>query len=199
MKKIQKIEVVGLGEIELYGLKPQQQEFKPVNEAGEELTKKTKEAGKYATYVYVDESDKEYSSDEVFYNVGGKIIQKVKKTEKINDFDIVEKSDILGDFMSDGYYICDCSETTLKNWDKEVGQDKAISFVLKKSSRGLKFHRAYVLKFQNHLVLFAGAGKISDGIKEFEKLKENKKDVEVSISGLKDVVEVKAEELVITI
>lgn len=189
MRKINVIELIGLGEIKLYTLKPKEIEFEAVSKEGLRLEKKQKEKGTRGTYVWLDDKGKEYNNSEVFYSVGKSKVQKVKKTDKVN-FDIVEKIDFLGNFMSNSYYICDCNDTLLKRWDKEIG-DKAITFPLHKSSVGLKFERAYVFKFMKHLILIAGRGNISEGIKEFETLKNSAKKSKM----IKEVIEIPAEQL----
>lgn len=182
-------EVVGLGEINLISINQKFPEFKPVSKEGKELTAKREGS---LTYYWIDDEEKKYNESDVFYLVGDKKVQKIKKSEKIENFEIVDKTEILGNFMSDSYYICDVSDTLRKRWNKEIGEDKAITFIFKKSSRGLKFHRAFVFQFQSVLILVSGLGYVSEGIKEYTLMK---KASEKAKKVINDVIEIKASDL----
>jgi hypothetical protein len=187
MRNTQTLEIKDIGEVKLYPIKVARQEFKPINESGEEL--KSKRIGEASHLIYVDKAEKEYEKENIFYLVGKNKVQKILRTEKVNAFKIVDKMEVF-DFLAEDYAILDYSETTLKNFEREIG-DKAIKFVIKKSSTGFKFDIAYIFKFQNRLIMYSGFGLISEGLKNFNLMKQTEK---VS-KTIKDTIEIKCEDL----
>lgn len=191
MRKTNTFEVKDIGEFSTYPIKQKSKEFKAVNQEGEEIKKEVKEKGNSAIYVWVDSKGNEYKEEKVFYDISGKKIQKINKTEKVNNYELCDREEIF-DFVADSYYCLECNETTERNFNRVV-KDKAIRFIFKKSSRGFKFSVAYITKYQKQLLMITGIGKISNGVNEFKKMKQavGKK----AVNKLKNVVEVKAEDL----
>lgn len=182
------IELVGIGEVKTYPIKTIPIEFPRVNKDGKEVKRKTEKTGTSKTF-YEDDEGNRYDESEVFYLVGKKIISKVKRTEKISDFKVCDKMEIF-DFMSDSYSVLDYNTTTQKNFEK-IAKDNAIKFKIKSSSIGMKWDIAYVFKFNGHLVMFKGMGKISDGLKEFADMKQ----AESKSKTIKEEITIKAEDL----
>lgn len=126
----------------------------------------------------------------MFYLIGGKKIQKISRTDKVKDFKITDREDVF-DFIAEDYAILDYSDTTYKNFLREVGENKALKFVLKKSSVGFKMDIAFIFKFQNRLVMYSGMGTITQGLKEFMLIQQAEKKGKT----IKDTIEIKCEEL----
>lgn len=126
----------------------------------------------------------------MFYLVGGKKVQKVNRTEKVNNFKVVDRMEVF-DFLAEDYAVLDYSDTTYKNFLREVGEDKALKFVLKKSSVGYKFDVAFVFKFQNQLVMYSGMGTITEGLNQFKKMKQAEK----KSKTISETIEIKSEEV----
>ena len=187
MKNTQQIEIVNIGDFKIFPIKAERQEFKPINKDGEEL--KSKRIGEPSHLFYVDKTGKEYTKDEVFYAIGNKKVQKISRTEKVNSFKIVEKLEVY-DFLAESYSVLDYSDTTLKNFERDVG-DKAVKFILKKSTTGFKFDVGYILKWNKKLIMISGFGTISEGIKEFTLMKNSEK----KSKTIKETIEIKADEL----
>jgi hypothetical protein len=192
MRKTQSIEVIGIGSFDIYPIKPIEQEFKEITRDGKPLKKVIAEKGTTAKYKWIDSENKEYTKQEVFYDVYGNILQSVKRTEKVKKFDIVSKADIC--LSESTTSILSCDETTIKNFEEKI-KNNAIEFTLKKSTNGFKWVKAYILKMYGQLVLVSGLGNIKEAIKEFEKQDIAKQEMEVIIQK----VEMKADELEIVI
>ena len=188
MRNTQSLEIVGIGDFKVYPIKTTRAEFEPINEQGEVL--KSKRIGEPSHLVYVDKTGKEYEKDEVFYLVGKNKVQKIERTAKVSAFKITDKEEVF-DFLAEDYAILDYSDTTYKNFLKEIGEQKALKFVLKKSSTGLKFDVAFVFKFQNRLVMYSGMGSITNGIKEFLLMKQS----ESKSKTIKDTITIKCEDV----
>jgi hypothetical protein len=183
MKKTNTIEINDIGTLNLYPIKAEQKEFTMCNSEFKPLKKEVDEKGKTTKYKYVDSEGKKYTKDEVGYKVGNNFIQKVKRTEKVVSFKVVDKADIFGNLLSDGYFIADGTDTTIKALESKIQDDKAIEFVYKSSSIGLKWRKGYIYKFQNCFVMSMGLGFITDGVEEYMKQK-------LAVKQLEDLQEV---------
>ena len=96
MKAINSMEILGIGSVRLYNIKTDEKEFEMCNKDLVPLTKVAVEKGKLGTYKYIDNTGKEYSKADVFYNINGRALNKVSRTEKVNKFNIVDKTNIIG-------------------------------------------------------------------------------------------------------
>lgn len=179
MKAINKIEIVGIGNITLLTIKASEKTFNPISKEGKEL--KAKREGSL-TYYWEDSKGNRYERSDVFYEVAGQKVQKVNRTEKVKSFEVVDKLGVY-DFLTDGFYVVGCDETTRGILNKKLNGDKAIRFLLKKSSRGFKWVWAYIIKWGKQFVVYTGKGTITEGVKEFEKLqqKAGKKEIITSV------------------
>ncbi len=188
MRTQQKFQVVGIGNFDLISIKQKPIEFTRVNNEGKEVEKKVKEKGTRTIYMWVDELGKEYQDKDVFYDVVGKKIQKISRTEKVNSFEIIDKTEIYN-LSETKTYLLKCDETTRKNFDEKV-KDSAIKIKgFKKSGVGMNFEIAYIYRSQNEILMITGLGNISKAIKQFKKQKQPNKTISI------DVVEVKSEEV----
>lgn len=194
MKKQQEFQIVGLGSFKTFPIKQKAQEFPRVTNDGKAVEKKAKVTGTKTEYAWFDEEGNEYADSKIFYDIGGKKIQKIKRTEKVVNYETVDKTDMYD--LADGVntYCVDCDETTRGNFDKEIGVGNSVKFVLKKSSTGTKFHIAYLYRSQGIIMMTTGLGSIGKGIKKFCDLKES--EAKVSANPIQsDVVEVSADEI----
>lgn len=190
MRTQQKFQVVGIGSFDLISIKQKPIEFLRVNNEGKEVEKKVKEKGTRTTYMWVDEVGKEYQDKDIFYDVVGKKIQKISRTEKVNNFEIVDKTEIYN-LSETKTYILKCDETTRKNFDEKV-KDSAIKIKgFKKSSVGMSFEIAYIYRSQKEILMITGLGNIGKAIKQFQKQKQADTTKTISI----DVVEIKCDEV----
>lgn len=187
MKNTQTFEIVGIGEVRTFPIKVERKRFPLVNKDGIEVT--SKRSGESSHLVFVTADGNECEKNETFYLVGDKKVNTIARTSKVSKFEIVDREDI-SNFCSESQAILDYSDTTFKNFEREVG-DKAIKFTLKKSSVGEKFDTAYIAKFQGHLVMWSGVGTISEGLKVFQLMKQTEK----VTKQIKDTIEIKAEDI----
>lgn len=187
MRKTNTFEIVGIGEFTRFPITRHKAEYKAINKEGVEVEKHREGT---LTYYWVDNEGNKYSESEVFYAIGDKKVQKVKKTEKVSSYEVVDKTEVY-DFLAEGFAVVDGTETTLRNFNRKVKENEALKFKIKLSSNGLKFDIAYILKWCGSLLMISGGGKISEGIKEFSLMKKT----ESKTKTLKQVIEVSADEL----
>ena len=193
MKKTQQIEVIGIGKFDIYPIKAVEQKYPMVNLSGEEVFKQQVTKSIPSIFKFVDKKGKEYDKTEVFYQVLDNRIQQIKRTEKISRFEIVNKDEIYN-LSESSFSVLNCDETTKRIFDEKV-KNQAISFNIKKSTIGFKFHKAFVLKMFNELVMMTGLGDIKKAITQFKKSKTAKTQTEVILQK----VEVRADDLIIQI
>jgi len=167
------------------------QEFPTITEDGKELTRKSE--GTRTTY-WIDKEGNRYEESDVWYLIGKEKVQKVKRTEKVKSYEVVDKMEALN-LANAKTSVLNYTETTLRNFEREVGMDKAIKFLDKQSSRGLKWVVAYIYRQEGRLVKRNSDDgiSVSDGIREFALMK--KKQEKGKMKVINQVVEVKAEEL----
>lgn len=193
MRKTQSLEVVGIGNFDIYPIKAEEQKFNEVSQDGNLLKKVLVKKGIPAEYVWFDNDKKEYNKEKVYYDVVGNFVQEVKRTEKVKNFEIVDKTEIYN-LSESSISVLNCDETTLLNFEEKI-KDNAIRFNIKKSSRGFKWNKAYLFKMMGVLVLVSGLGDIKKAITEFKKNSQAKEEVNVIVQK----VEIKAEDLEIVI
>ncbi len=194
MKKTQSLEIIGIGNFDVMPIKAEEQKFKEVNSEGKPLKKVLVEKGTPILYEWIDEeTNKKYSKEDVYFDVIGNFVQEIKKSEKIKNFDLVDKMEIYN-LSESSFAVLKCDKTTLLNFEEKV-KDKAIKFNLKKSSRGFKWVKAFILKFENQLVLVSGLGDIKKAIVEFAKNSQAQKEVNVIVQK----VEMRADEIEVII
>ena len=192
MRKTQSIEVVGIGNFNIYPITIKEAEYNKINEQGNILNKKVMVAGTQAKYVYVDNAGTEYPSEKVFTDFNGVKLQQIKRTEQVKKFELVDKLDIYG-LTEYNISFLDTDLTTLSIFDEKV-KDKAICFKLKKSTIGFNFYRAYILKLNGVLVMITGKGNLINAISDFKSMIANKKENKNSEIVIQKV-EVSADEI----
>lgn len=74
MKKTQTIEIIGIGNFNIYPVTINEQEYNKVSEHGLILNKKIIEPSKPAKFIYIDDKNTEYSNDRVFTDFNGVIL-----------------------------------------------------------------------------------------------------------------------------
>ena len=189
MRKTQSVEIIGIGNFDVMPIKSQEQKFGECSKDGKPLKKTLKAKGTPIDYVWLDEDKKEYQKEDVFYNVLGNFVQEIKKSEKIKNFEICDKMEIYN-LSESSYSVLNCDETTTDIFNDKI-KDKAIKFNLKKSSRGFKWVKAYILKLNGVLVMVSGLGDVKKAILEFAKNSQAEKEVVAIVQK----VEMKADEL----
>lgn len=197
MRNTQKFEIVGIGNFEVYPIKAQELKLKVVNDKGEELVKLSGKNGNNgngsvsiseSSYFWADTNGNKYSQDLVFYEVGGKKFQKIKRTDVVKNYEVVE-SNAWTDLADEvGTAILGYNKTTENNFKDKVG-DKAVKFKLKKADVGFKFYWAYVYEDKGKLVMTTGRGSRIDGYKQFDSIETGKSK---GLKEVKNVVEVSA-------
>ena len=172
MKKTQTIEVIGIGNFSIFPIKIKADEYKKVDEKGNLLFKQEKVKGTRAEYIYVDDKGKEYPTEKVFTDFKGMKIQQIKRTEKVKNFEIVDKLDIYN-LTEYGLSFLNTDETTLNIFNEKI-KDKAICFNIKKSTIGFNFFKAYILKLNGVLVMVTGKGNLNQAVTDFKEMVNNK-------------------------
>lgn len=192
-RKTQTIEVIGIGSFQVMPIKAQEPNFKEVTQEGNQLKKVLVKKGIPIEYKWIDDKKQEYNKEQVFYDVFQNYVQQVKKTEKVKNFEIVDKAEIYN-LSESSISILNCDETTKKIFEDKI-KNNAIKFNLKKSSRGFSWKKAYIFKMMKVLVMVSGLGNIEKAIKEFDKNLKAEEQVDVILQK----VEMKADELEIAI
>ena len=196
MRKTQEIEVVGIGNFNIYPIKVKEIDYNKISQEGNILKKKILEPSKQAVYIYVDNEGNETPKEKVMIDFNGLKIQQIKRTEKVKNFSLVDKTEIYN-LTEYSLSFLDTDETTLSIFNEKI-KDKAITFKLKKSTIGFNFYRAYILKLNNVLVMISGKGNLSQAIEDFKQLSINKQQktevvvqkVEVNVSDIEDLIQV---------
>jgi|WetSurMetagenome_2_1015567.scaffolds.fasta_scaffold274501_3 hypothetical protein len=196
MKRTHSFEIVGIGEFDEYPAKVKKKEYPSVNKSGVALVKKVIAQGNPSEYGYLDSMGKVYAKEEVFFDLNGKLVQKVGRTEKVSpqNYKIVEQkevSDLLDNISKS--FVLPKNETTMKAFKGLVAQDKALKFKYKKSSVGLNWVDSFMFEKDGVLMLYSGEGKESEAVEKFKALqnavKQNKDIVtdEIVVSNADDV------------
>lgn len=195
MKRTHSFEIVGIGEFNEFPAKVKESEYPSVSKSGEPLVKKQVQVGIPSEYAYMDKNGVVYEKKDVFYNLNGKLVQKVNRTESISSFKVVEAGEVDNLLESSTSFLLPSNVTTLGNFRQKVGQGMALKFVYKKSSVGFKFVNAYVFEKDNELVMVTGLGNKSKAMEMFKaQLKE------MATTGKQtEVVEVSAEDVAPTL
>lgn len=193
MRKTQTIQVIGIGNFNIYPIKEDEKEYNKINSNGVILEKIKTVEGIPAKYVYKDPDGKEYDNKEVFVDFNGIKLQSIKQTENVKKFEIVDKTEIYN-LTEYNLSLLSVDETTSSIFDSKVGNN-AIRFTLKKSSIGFSFWKAYILKMNNQMVMITGKGDLLNSIEKFKSIQKSKDQSEVIFTKL----EVKAEDLEIEI
>jgi len=197
LKKTQSIEIVGVGNFNIYPIKVKEKDYNKINSNGNILNKKILEPSQPAKYVYVDDKNTEYSNDRVFVDFNGLKIQQIKRTDKIKNFELVNKTEIYN-LTEFSLSFLDTDETTLSIFNEKVEDNKAITFKLKKSTIGFNFYRAYILKLNDVLVMISGKGNLIQAVKDFKEMNINKQQktevivqkVEVNANEIEDLIQI---------
>jgi len=210
MRRTQSIEVVGIGDFDIYPIKSEDGKFKTINQDGEELTansgkKETTEMKAIRQQVralnterdkiaFLDRNGTSYSKGDIFYDVMGNKIQKLNRTEKVTAFKITEWTDSL-DLAESTTSLIDCNDTTKKIFEDKIGIGKALKFNLKKSSIGFKFHKAFIYMSEGTMILTTGVGSKIEAQKEF--LRQRAMSEQAEITQIVQRVELNADELAV--
>jgi hypothetical protein len=192
MKRTHSFEIVGIGEFDEYPAKVKDAEYPSVSKDGVALVKKVLTQGNSSEYGWLDINGKVYNKEEVFFNINGKLAQKVNRTDKVIQHKIVDVVNAMELLESDTSFLIPKSETALKQFKALVGEGKALKFMYKKSSVGFKFVNAFVFEIGGELVMLTGLGKRSEALEQF---KANRKAQKESKSNMPDVVEINANEI----
>ena len=195
MRKTQSIEVVGIGNFSIYPIKVEEKTYNKVNSEGLILKKKILEPNIPAKSVFIDDKGTEYDKTRVFTDFNGLKVQQIKRSEKIKNFEVVDKQEIFN-LTEFGISFLDTDDTTANIYNEKITESQAISFKLKKSTIGFNFYRAFILKLNGVLVMVSGKGNLIEAIKEFKELKEAKQEkaevvvqkVEVNADEIEDLI-----------
>ena len=196
MIKTQEIEVVGIGNFNIYPVKVKEKDYNKISQDGNILKKKILEPSKQAVYIYVDKDGNETPKEKVMVDFNGLKIQQIKRTEKVKNFELVDKAEIYN-LTEYSLSFLDTDETTLRIFEEKV-KDKAITFKLKKSTIGFNFYRAYIMKLNGILVMINGKGNLTTAIDEFKQININKQQkteviiqkVEVNADEIEDLIQI---------
>ena len=191
MKKTQSFEIETIGEFIKFPIRKAGQEFKVTNKEGEELKRQSEGT---RAYFWIDSKGNKYQENEVFRLIGNQKIQKVKRTEKAKVLGILDKIEITN-LANVKTAILDYSETTLRNFLREIGEDKTAKCLLKDSSRGFKWYIGFIYKQEGRLLLAETEDGItkSQAIREFTLMKEASK--KSKVTQINQVIEIKSEDL----
>lgn len=192
MRRTHSFEIVGVGEFDEYPAKVKDTEYPSVSKEGVALVKKVLTQGNPSEYGWIDINGNTYTKEQVFYNINGKLVQKVNRTDKISQHKIVDVTQAIELLESDTSFLVAKSETALKQFKALVGEGKALKFNYKKSSVGFKWVNAFVFEMNGELVMITGMGNRTQALEQF---KANKKAQKESKNGMPDVVEVSADEV----
>lgn len=191
-----RVEIVGVGEVEIFPIKAQENKVVPMTKDGKNLIKVSAKKVESESGYFVDDSGNKYSEEQVFYEFGGleKPVQRIKRTEKVSKFSNEEKS-AYTDLADDvGTSVLKCNATTRENFKAKVG-DGSIKFQIKKADRGWKFYNAYAYTEGDKILMRTGRGSVKKGIEQFDKL-----EMVGGKQGIKqDLVEVSADEIEIEV
>ena len=196
MRKTQDIEIIGIGNFNIYPIKEKKKDYNKINQEGNILKKKILEPSKQAVYIWVNNEGIETPKEKVLVDFNGLKIQQIKRTDKVKNFELVDRAEIYN-LTEYGLSFLDTDETTLRIFEEKVG-NKAITFKLKKSTIGFNFYRAYILKLNGVLVMISGVGNLSQAIEDFKALKNSKQEksevviqkVEVNADEIEDLIQI---------
>ena len=189
MRRTHSFEIIGMGEFDEFPAKVKEQEYQSVNKSGVPVVKKILTQGNSSEYAWFDAEGKTYSKEEVFFDVNGKFVQKVNRTEKVPTYKIVSASEAMELLESDTSFLLPRNETTLKHFRELVKEGQAIKFAYKKSSVGFKWVNAFAFEINGELVMLTGLGKRSEALEQFKGSRKNSKSV------MPEIVEVSADEV----
>jgi len=201
MKKANELEIDGIGKVYVYNVKIDKPEFPQVTPDLKEV--KGKRVGPTSTTIYVDGAGVEHPKSEIGYNINGRFVQKVERSERVKTYRLVERADYMGNYMADSSYIVVPADASTEKAmrDKGLFDDKGMEFTYKKSSTGMSFHRAVITCFQG--VLFMDTAEkpafksaIADQVRA-ELLEKNA--LAAALADNKQEVVVKAEEIEVTV
>jgi len=150
MKKQNELEISGVGKAYVYTLKVEKKEFSLVTPELRDVKTQRTSGG---STIYTD-GTQTWEKAQLGYNVNGRFIQKVERTDKVVKYELVDKTEYTGNYLSDSWYVVipePATETKLR----ELGlyDDKVMVFTYKKSSVGMSFHRAVLSSFQGVLFM----------------------------------------------
>jgi len=177
MRRTHSFEIVGIGEFDEFPAKVKEQEYTACNKSGIPVVKKVLTQGNSSEYAWFDTEGKIYRKEEVFYNVNGKFVQKVDRTEKVLNNKIVPVAEAMELLESDTSFLLPRNETTLKHFKEICPEGKALKFVYKKSSVGFRWVNAFVFETNGEICMVTGLGKRMDALEQFKASKTKAKDM----------------------
>lgn len=187
MRKTHTFEIVGIGEFNEYPIKVKDKDYPIVSKDGKPLVKKVIQTGITGQYGFMDSDGKIYEKEEVFYNLNGKLVQKVEKTKQVSKFDVVSKDEVYNLLESDTSVLMASNKTTLETLKSKLGNDKVLRITYKKSSVGFRFVKAYIYLEDNEVMMVTGLGSKKDALENFKMLKsqmdKGKEESEVVVSA----------------
>lgn len=146
-------------------------EYPTCDEQGNEVVA---EKGSYTKATYKNKEGVVLSK--TYKLINGKPFDKFKKTEKVNVFSEVPRTEVY-DMIIECFYLCR-NEELRKRLEKE---DKAIKFIYS-CGNGYKCYIAYLFPFQNKLLMVCGFGSLSKQIAELEERKGKVEEVSSSVA-----------------
>ena len=171
MKRTNSFEIVGIGDFDEYPAKAEEVEFEPMTKDRIPLVKKQVQRGTPSEYAWMDKDGKVYANNDVWWDIKGKLVQKVERTDKVTAFKYVEAKDIKPLSM-DTSFLEPRNDTTRNKLSELIKDGKALKFSYKKSSVGLKWTTGMLFEEDGEFVLLTGRG---DRKKALEMFKGNKK------------------------
>jgi len=171
MRRTNSFEIVGIGEFDEFPAKAEEIEYPAMSKEREPLSKKMVTKGVSSEYAWMDRNGKVYPENDVWYEINGKLVQKVDRTKKVTAFKYVEAKDIKPLTMDSSFLLAK-TETARQRLTELIKDGKALKFSYKKSSVGRKWTTAYLFEDEGELVMLTGRG---DRKKALEMFKANKK------------------------
>lgn len=176
MRRTHSFEIVGIGEFDEYPAKVKETEYVSVNKEGVPIVKKVLTQGNSSEYAWFDANGKVYPKEEVFYNLNGKFVQKVNRTDKVPNYKVVDVAEALQLLESDTSFLLPRNQTTLQHIKELIPSGKALKFVYKKSSTGFKWVNAFIFETNDELCMLTGLGKRNEALEQFKASKKQAKE-----------------------
>jgi hypothetical protein len=152
MRKMNEMEMLG-GSVTVFAVKLDGGKDFPLVTPELKEVKTQRTGGTTATTSYTD-GEKEWSKDQLGYNINGRFVQKVSKTDKVVRYVLKEKTDYAGNFLQDSTYVVE-ADAVAEEKLRELGiyDDKVMDFTYKKTDGYMKFHRAILSSFAGVLFM----------------------------------------------
>lgn len=157
MRRTHSFEIVGIGQFDEYPAHEKDIEYPTTTKDGKPLVKKLLTKGMPSEYGWMDNEGKVYSDGEVYREVNNHLVQKVKRTERVNKFKYIRKDEISPLDMSTSFL--EPANQTTKDALKNLLKDgMALKFQYKKSSVGFKWVKAFIFEEDGEFIMVTGSG-----------------------------------------